>query len=255
MPSPALEVPVKRTKIFVALALTALMLAACGSDGSSAKNNAPDPGALYAPPQFKPVVDKLLAAYKVQDPKSKLVLTTQEQNEIVKSIDDGKPEVAIVPDLWLKLLSDKRDSTPFGRNLAVIAVPSGNPKKVTGLTDFAKKSSLKSEVCGANTAVGNFILLVLSKAKVTPDPATVKENCENDALQQVAAGTLDTALLFRNNTTVPPGVELIQIPTDQNVIFDISSVLIGKSADATGFTKFIASDAGQTILKENGYLP
>ena len=246
----------RRAKFLVVAIVAAVVLAACGSSDSS--SNDPNTDArltVYTPPQLEDVVNEIATAFEANNPGEPITIITEEQDAIVKSVADGAADIAVLPDVWLASSGADLDTGSFGRNLAVIAVPAGNPAGVTDTQVFAADSGQRTAVCGEDTPVGNFSLIVLANAGVTPDPATVAEGCEAEALAQIADGELDAALMFRNGLQVPDGVMLLDIDESQNVIFELTYVVVGTSAETTAFGVFLGSDEVNDILIANGYLP
>jgi molybdate transport system substrate-binding protein len=171
----------------------------------------------------------------------------------VDAVSQGTP--AIVPSPYLGSVDS--DSVVIGRNLAMIAVPAGNPGQVSGLDAFAADAALDTAICGADSPYGNLATLVLEREGVTPDPARVGVGCDADAVAQVARGDLDAALVFRSFLEIPGGVEVINIPDDQNLVIDIRYAPVGDAEDSeTGsFPEFLKSDQATDILTHEGFLP
>lgn len=249
----------RRSAVSMVAAVVVLVLGACGSDDKAAPpaSSSRDPNTVVvsAALLLQPVVDEIVEAYRSDHPDVPFEVTGHGEAIITDSIVAREPDVAILPAAWLEPV---RDGLPtgavgaFGRSLAVIAVPAGN---VTGTNAFAAGSGLRTAVCAGLTRFGNLGTIVLSKSGVTPDPDTVGEGCEADALQQVAEGRLDAALVFRGGLTVPAGVELLDIDESQNLILDLSFAVISESPNAIDFGAFLDSDTVQQVLAAHGYLP
>jgi ABC-type molybdate transport system substrate-binding protein len=95
----------------------------------------------------------------------------------------------------------------------------------------------------------------LQKGGVTPAATTVKGDCQTAALQQIAKGTLDAALMFRNEVTRPTGTKFLSIPDKQNVIFPFAYTTVGSNSGATAFVKYLTTESAKRILVSKGYLP
>lgn len=246
----------RRAKFLVVAIVAAVVLAACGSSDTSAEDtNATNRLTVYTPPQLEDIVNELAAAYEAENPDAQLVIITGDQDSTTTAMENTDSGAAVIPNEWLAGLDDDLPTSSFGRSLVVIAVPANNPANVSDLQAFASTSGLRTAVCGEDTEFGNFTLSVLDNAGVTPDPNTIGEGCEAEALQQIADGELDAALMFRNDLDLPEGVVLLDIDESQNVVFDVSYVVVGNSSDATGFGEFLTSDTARGILTQRGYLP
>jgi ABC-type molybdate transport system substrate-binding protein len=143
----------------------------------------------------------------------------------------------------------------IGRNLAIIAVPVGNPAQVPGVGAFAPDSALNTAICGANSPFGNFAALVLARAGVNPAGVRVAQGCDADAVARIARGELDAALVFRSNVPIPDNVEVINIPEDQNVVVDVRYAPTSEGGTGKSFQDFLASDQAKKVLSQRGFLP
>jgi ABC-type molybdate transport system substrate-binding protein len=237
-----------------------LVLGACSDDGSSptsAPGGGPatnQPVSVQVYPQLTGVVSKLITAYKAEKPAAQVAVAPVDQKTLSGAVAAGMTtNVAIGPTDWVRQKGAKWEN--FGRNVAVVAVPAANPKKVTGVTAFNPASGLRTSVCSLNSFVGDFSLIVLKKSGITPNPTTVKNaGCRTAALTQLSSGQLDAALVFRTGISAPSTVRYLEIPDSKNIIFPFSEV-IGTSPDATAFGEFLRSDKAKTILTQNGFQP
>lgn len=243
----------KRWMVVTVAVVAMVPLSACGSDKKPASLESPTNAvSVVTGPGVEQVATKLVAAYKTDNPTVKITVTSVLPAAVKASIAKGTSEVAIsTSDVFTA--ADKPQ--PFGRNLAVIAVPAANPKHVANLSVFAAKSGLRTAVCGQATSLGNFVLGVLTRANVTPAPGTVHEGCEATSVQQIAAGSLDAAVMFRTNVVVPKTVKLIAVDAKANLVFPFSYATVGASAATVAFGKYLATAPARAILTENGFLP
>jgi molybdate transport system substrate-binding protein len=245
-----------RTHLLAPIVVTAVALAACGDDGNTTDNASSGSqqgvAAIQTVPELEPVVSDLVESY-TNASGAELELTVAPRDEVVDAVSQGTP--AIVPSPYLGSVDS--DSVVIGRNLAMIAVPAGNPGQVSGLDAFAADAALDTAICGADSPYGNLATLVLEREGVTPDPARVGVGCDADAVAQVARGDLDAALVFRSFLEIPGGVEVINIPDDQNLVIDIRYAPVGDAEDSeTGsFPEFLKSDQATDILTHEGFLP
>jgi hypothetical protein len=198
--------------------------------------------------ELEPAVRGLVEAYDEASGAS-LGVAVRTQDQVVQAAAEGRP--AIAPGGWL----GDADSVAIGRNLAIIAVPVGNPAQVTGVDVFASGSGLDTQICGGDSAYGNFGALVVGRAGVQPDVSRVAARCEADALARVARGELDAALLFRGSVPIPEGVEVVSIPDDQNIVIDVRYGPVADEAGDGSFQSFLASDAATQVLSQHGLLP
>jgi len=241
-------------RCLIVLAVAALSLSACssgdGDDGAAAGT-----GLLVATsPRTEPVVKEVVDAFKRANPDAEVTVAVQGTQALRAGITN-RTGIVILPKLWLQPPPTGVPTGSFGRTMTTIAVPSANPKNITSTAAFRPGSGLKTRVCGPNSLFGNFGVLALGRSNVVPDASTVGADCEDEALEQIADGDLDALFFFRDAAQVPAGVELVDIPPAQNLVFDHSFVVAGTTPDARAFGTFLASPEVRQILTRDGLLP
>jgi molybdate transport system substrate-binding protein len=235
--------------------LAAVAVAACGDDDGDATGT-PNPqgrggaATIHTVPQLEPVVRALVEANR-QNSGAEIRLAVGPRDEVAYAVSQGAP--AILPGAWLGGASTK--CVVLGRNLAIIAVPAGNPAQVTGVGAFAPATGLRTAICGADSPFGNFAGLVLARGGVQPDSGQVASGCDADAVARVARGELDAALLFRSLVPIPAGVEVINIPDGQNLVIDVRYAPATNNRGNDSFEAFLASDPAKQVLTQHGLLP
>src|SRR5262245_27943533 len=245
----------------LALGIAAVLaVSACGggddSGGDSARPS--DDGGtgvqglatIHTVAELEPLAQGLVDAYnETSDAPVEVAVEAQEQ--AIEAASQGSP--GILPAAWLEDVDV--DSTAIGRNLAVIAVPAGNPSQVSGLDAFAEDSDVETAICGPDSPYGNLAAVLLSRADVAPDPAQVQAGCEADAVARVQRGELAAALVFRTAVPIPPDVEVVDIPEDQNLVLDVNYLPASPAPSRGSFEAFLASDSAAQVLSGLGYLP
>jgi hypothetical protein len=242
-----------RRHLLTLIVVASVVLVACGGDDGDGGENAAPGGAvatITTTPALEPVVRGLVDAYD-ESSGAGVDVALVDPNALAQAVSEGSPVIA--PGPWLGGVD--ADSLVIGRTLAMIAVPAGNPAQVADVRAFAPDSGLDTAVCGPDSEYGNFGALVLRRAGVEPDPTSVAEGCEADAVAGVASGGLDAALLFRNSVVIPDGVEVVNIPDDQNIVIDMRYTPTVDDPSSDSFQSFLASDAARQILSEQGLLP
>jgi ABC-type molybdate transport system substrate-binding protein len=205
---------------------------------------------VHTAADLEPVARELVDAYnETSDAPVELVVTPP--NQAIKAISQGAPGIIG----GSGLAGVDVHSVAIGRSLAIIAVPAGNPADVTGVEAFSPGSGLETAICGANTPVGNFAVLVLALGGVRLDPSRAAEGCGAEALASVGRGEVDAALACQSYVPVPENVEVVNIPDDQNIVIDIRYAPADDDPSADSFQGFLASDPAKQILSEQGFLP
>ncbi len=248
-----------RKALAVGVVVAALVLSACGSDKKNATTTSTKAGAgkgltVYTVAPLKGIVTTVVTAYNKVHPKGQLKVAVASHVAIAKAASGTRNQIDVYVNA-IKTIAKGAKKGSFGRDPAVIAVSKANPRHVAALTAFSATSGLKTQVCGTKTTLGNFTRLVLAKAKVKPNPATLGFDCEAKALTDVASGKLDAALMYRAGLKVPSAAKLITIPDAQNIVIPVSYVGIGAAPGIAAFQKFLATKVVRGILTRGGLLP
>ncbi|HRW38507.1 MAG: substrate-binding domain-containing protein [Acidimicrobiales bacterium] len=213
---------------------------------------------LYGVPAVQGALKAMKAGFESTNPKATITIVTAPVLDLVAALaKDPRPGALIAPvravDAVKGVSSGLGSPEPLGRNLFVITVPEGNPKKVQGLDAFAADSGLKVLACGPQSAYGDFAQLVLDDAGVAYDPKILAPACSKKAVKKVGKGTLDAALVMR--TAERPTVQAVPVPDDVNIKVEISIVQVGEGDGPAALLTYAGSEAGQSILTDRGFLP
>ena len=149
------------------------------------------------------------------------------------------------------------DDQVFVTNKLEIAVPEGNPGKVTGLDAFGTEQR-RTGLCAEDVPCGDFGREALHKAGVTPKEDTDEADVRA-LLTKVQTGDLEAGLVYRTDVLAGGDrVEGVEIPEDQNVIarYPIAALTDSKQVDtAAAFVAFVLSPDGQRLLEKRGFGP
>ena len=153
---------------------------------------------------------------------------------------------------------------PIVYHIPVIAVPKGNPKNITNISDLGK-SGIKVALGDTNgTAVGKQSIKILNK---TGNLEAVKSNVVvyaptvNQLMTYLTSGQVDVAIVTEDIATTGEAqdkVDVIQIPENQNAIATIGvglTVFTQNKNLATQFEDFITSSEGLSIWQKHGFKP
>jgi molybdate transport system substrate-binding protein len=147
--------------------------------------------------------------------------------------------------------------TVFTENVLEIAVPKGNPGKVTGLADFGN-ADLTLAICAADVPCGAAAAAVFADAGITARPDTEEEDVKA-ALTKVQLGEVDAALVYATDVQAAGSdVEGIPFPEAEKEInsYPICVLKAAPNADAAqAFVDLVTSDTGQAALKRAGFRP
>jgi molybdate transport system substrate-binding protein len=144
--------------------------------------------------------------------------------------------------------------TVFAHNRLEIAVAKGNPKAVSSLADLARPG-LVVVLADPSVPAGKYAQQALAKAGVTVHPASLEQQVTG-ALNKVALGEADAAIVYVSDVVTSGKVDGVIIPDSQNVIADYP-VAVLKSSPAAEIAnlliKFVMSADGQAVLKTAGF--
>src|SRR5215218_1240299 len=85
----------------------------------------------------------------------------------------------------------------FASNTLEIAVPKGNPHKITGLSEFADESN-RIALCAPQVPCGSAAVKVFAVAEIVPKPDTLEADVKA-TLQKVATDEVDAALVYQTD--------------------------------------------------------
>ena len=145
--------------------------------------------------------------------------------------------------------------TDFVSNTLEIAVVKGNPRKITGLEDFADESK-RIALCAPQVPCGAAAIKAFAAAKIVPKPDTLEQDVKA-ALQKVASDEVDAALVYKTDV-IAAGDEVdgIAFPEAQQAInsYPIATLTNSKNpALANAFVDYVLSAEGQAVLAKAGF--
>jgi molybdate transport system substrate-binding protein len=163
----------------------------------------------------------------------------------------NEKQMAVVTDAGLQAA----DPTVFTENVLEIAVPKGNPGKVTGLADFGDPD-LTLAVCAPDVPCGAAAAAVFADAGITAQPDTEEEDVKA-ALTKVQLGEVDAALVYATDVQAAGSdVEGIEFPEAEQEVnqYPICALAAAPNPEAAqAFVDLVESDAGQQALAAAGF--
>lgn len=143
----------------------------------------------------------------------------------------------------------------FATNLLQIAVPAGNPGRISGLEDFADEGLLLG-LCAEGVPCGDLARRVLAHAGVRPAVDTEEPDVRS-LLTKLGAGELDGGMVYVTDV-VAAGADVagVPIPSEHNPPARYPIALLDEGADpraAEAFVAFVLGGEGQAILAAHGF--
>jgi molybdate transport system substrate-binding protein len=147
------------------------------------------------------------------------------------------------------------DPVIFATNTLQIAVPRGNPGKITGLADFGDPDR-RTALCAPQVPCGAAATRLFAVAGITPQPASYERDVKA-ALQKVRQNEVDAALVYRTDVRAAGGqVQGIEVPQAGEVVNRYPIITLTAAADpklAGDFVDHIRSPRGERFLRNAGF--
>jgi molybdate transport system substrate-binding protein len=146
-------------------------------------------------------------------------------------------------------------STNFVRNVMEIAVPPGNPARITAVTDLAR-AGVKVALCQAQVPCGSTAERVFSNAGITVTPVTLEADVKS-TLAKVELNEVDAGVVYVTDVRAAGSqVTGIEIPADLNGSTEYPIAALAKAPNAAGaqaFVDYVLSSDGQGVLTAAGF--
>jgi molybdate transport system substrate-binding protein len=147
------------------------------------------------------------------------------------------------------------DSTVFVTNTLEIAVPAGNPGKVTGLADFARPE-LAIALCAVEVPCGTAAKTVFDGAGIIPSVDTYEQDVKA-VLTKVEVDEVDAGLVYKTDVLAAGSkVEGIEFPEASSAVVTYPIALLNASANkdaARAFIDYVLSPQGMRTLSDAGF--
>ncbi|GAA2961608.1 molybdate ABC transporter substrate-binding protein [Actinokineospora diospyrosa] len=195
--------------------------------------------------------------FEAANPGVRITFNFAGSSALAQQINQGAPAdvFASAAPANMKQVTDALAPVTFTRNQLEIAVPKGNPGKITGLADFGD-ANRKIALCAEQVPCGAAAKKALAAAGVTGAPDTLEQDVKA-ALTKVRLGEVDAALVYRTDVKAAGAeVEGIDFPEAASAVNDYPIAVLGKApnaADAKRFVDFVLSDRGKTALTNAGF--
>lgn len=215
---------------------------------------------VFAAASLTEAFEQIGAAFEVAHPGTRVVLNVGASSALAQQVVSGAPVdvFAAASKATMKIVVDAGDASAprvFVRNRLQIAVPAGNPGRVTGLADFTRPA-LKIALCAPKVPCGAAAAKAFAAAGLTPSVDTEEQDVKA-ALAKVTLGEVDAALVYRTDVLAAGGkVEGIAFPEADRAVNDYPIAVTKEAKNATGAAAFVAyvlSPEGQAVLAAAGF--
>jgi molybdate transport system substrate-binding protein len=252
-----------RIRFAAALAVAALVLAACGGNddsGASSGTGSPAEIKVFAAASLTAAFTEIGQQFTAANGGDKVTFNFAGSQALATQIQQAAPA-----DVFASADTTNMDKvkdlvgTPqnFASNLLAIVVEKGNPKGIKTLDDLAN-TDLKVVLAAEEVPAGKYAKQILDQAGVTVQPVSEEDNVKA-VVTKVSLGEADAGLVYVTDVTADGDkVEGVDIPKEQNVTatYPIATVKASKAQDqAQAFMDLVLSAEGQQVLKQYGFLP
>jgi molybdate transport system substrate-binding protein len=231
------------------LLLTAVLLAGCGT---SAGSSAPTTVTVFAAASLTESFTALEKRFEADNPGVDVKLNFAGSSALAQQIANGADAdvFAAADEKTVARVAEHLESPAvFATNHLTIAVPRGNPAKITGLADLTRPD-VTVVVCAPQVPCG------AATRKVAPGVRAASEEQDVKAvLTKVAAGEADAGLVYVTDTRSAK-VEAIDFPESATAVNKYPIALTKRapnSALGRRFIDLVLSETGQNELVGAGF--
>lgn len=234
------------------------MPAACG--GTDEKK----PGRtlfVFAAASLTETFRTLGGSFEAAHPGVKVTFNFAGSSALAQQITQGAPAdvFAAASPATMKTVTDAGDAAGqpkvFVRNRLEIAVPPGNPGRVTSLRDLTNPK-LKVVECAPQVPCGAAAVRALGVARLTVKPVSQEQDVKA-ALTKVGLGEADAALVYRTDVKSAGGrVTGVDFPEAAQAINDYPIATLASAPQPTlagEFVRLVLSNQGRSVLTQAGF--
>ncbi|MEV5962835.1 molybdate ABC transporter substrate-binding protein [Kribbella sp. NPDC051952] len=259
----------RRTAFAALAAVAALTFAGCGDDSPAASSSPSGSSSTSSTPAVSGSITVFAAAsltgtftqlgkdFEAANPGVKVTFNFAGSSALAQQINQGAPAdvFASAAPKNMDDVKEKGTATTFVQNTLEIAVPKGNPAKITGLKDFSDKSK-KIALCAVQVPCGAAADKVFKAVGITPQPDSLEQDVKA-ALTKVSLGEVDAALVYKTDVLAAKGkVDGIEFPEANKAINEYPIATLTKAPNPDGakaFVDYVLSDKGKAVLSAAGF--
>jgi molybdate transport system substrate-binding protein len=175
---------------------------------------------------------------------------------LVQQVDNGAPAsvlalagTAVAGPLDPGLVKDTRT---LATNVLEIALPPGNPGRVTSIGDLARPT-VKVVVCADTVPCGKAANTTFDKAGIVPNVVS-REVDVKATLAKVKLGEADAAVVYRSDVVAADGaVTGVEIPAALNTTLAYPVITLTDDAATKAFVSYLLSTKGLATVQSFGF--
>ncbi|GAA2747858.1 molybdate ABC transporter substrate-binding protein [Terrabacter aerolatus] len=252
----------------VATGLAALLLTACGTTTPSTTATGQPAGTGGGPSSLQGTVTVLAAAsltesfdrlkhdFEAAHPGVTVETSYGSSATLVQQVNNGAPAsvIALAGTAAAKPLdaSMVKDTKTFATNVLEIAVPPGNPGKVTSIDDLSKPS-VKVVLCADTVPCGKAAKATFAKARVVPNVVSQEVDVKA-TLAKVKLGEADAAVVYHSDVVAAKdAVKGVEIPSQVNTSLTYPVITLSDDAATKAFVAYLLSAQGLATVQSFGF--
>ncbi|WP_281918350.1 molybdate ABC transporter substrate-binding protein [Nocardia sputorum] len=255
---------IRKWCVAVATVLVVVTAAGCGSDDATEHADGRQVSGtvtVFAAASLTETFGELGKQFEAAHPGVEVVYSYGASSALAQQIIQGAP-ADVFASAAPKNMQQVRDKgevatapVTFVRNRLQIAVPKGNPGRISGLADFGKTEP-KFALCAEQVPCGAAAAKVFETGGITPQPDT-REQDVKAVLTKVTLGEVDAALVYRTDVEAAGDkVEGIDFPESAAAINDYPVAPLAhapNAAAAAAFVDFVTSEKAKPVFVAAGF--
>ncbi|MEO5608955.1 MAG: molybdate ABC transporter substrate-binding protein [Ornithinibacter sp.] len=263
----------RRPLALVLTTATLLLVAGCGSDASTDSSSAATGSAavsagegdvaltVFAAASLKKTFTEIGQQFEASHPGTTVSFNFAGSSDLVTQIQQGAPADVFASADTKNMAKATGDAlvqgspVDFATNTLQIAVPPGNPGKVTSLKDLTNPS-LNVVICAAEVPCGSATKKVEAAAGITLTPRS-EESSVTDVLNKVQTGEADAGLVYVTDVSgAGDKVEGIAFEESSAAVnrYPIGALKTSKNLTlAQEFLAMVAGPEGAAVLRAAGF--
>lgn len=251
----------KKIRLLAGAALSAVLLAGCGSgsDSDSANGTGSTGLTVLAAASLTDVFTEAADRFAQEHEGVTVEFSFAGSQELAAQIQQGVPADAVVTADTATMESvaeETGEPAVIARNELVIVTPPGNPAGVEDLTDLAQ-DGLRLVLAAPEVPVGRYGEEILDRAGVSVTPVSQEPNVRA-VLSKVRLGEADAGLVYATDAaSAGEDVLTFPIPAEQNVIAAYPAAVLNTSEhpdEAAAFVAWLGTEPARDLLTAAGFV-
>lgn len=231
------------------------------STGSASAESVSGTVTVFAAASLTSSFTALGKAFESAHPGAKVSFSFAGSSDLVSQLTEGAPadvfasadEATMAKAVTAKLADGK--PVDFATNALAIAVPPGNPAKITGFADLAKPG-VRTVVCAPQVPCGAATAKVEASSGVTLTPVS-QASSVTDVLGTVESGEADAGIVYVTDVKgAGAKVASVAFPEAADVINTYPIVAVNGAPNPEGaaaFVDFVTGGKGRAVLTAAGF--